>query len=423
MHFDDSQLSEFVSITSASPDTAQKYLSRFDTFEAAVESYLDEPNSSPLRAPDIPYSDILIPSPAKKSLIHNTTDNQQSFRYQIQEQENAIKGGGVDQSRLSAILEPCVYSLKTTLDCAKKRAVLARRFLLVSVFDPNALVCAGQNRDVWANADITTLVKERLLFLQLRDSSKEGREFAQIYPRYADWPHVALVDPRTGENMKQWEGKDAGNAEFLHDKISQLLSRHSNPDFGGQKIQKKRRFEQILDKTEDEQIAIAIAASMKGAKSKAKKRRDELVDESDDEDDEPPIDNSDFESVDGDSEEDEFDPDTAEEHCQNEEFATTATECPPSTAADESLPVENPPVAKNIAIVVRTPKQEKLRYELRSCVDCSVLRAKIENDGYPLDSFELVRAYPKEKIDLTRGKTLDCAGIHHHDLFHVQLKM
>ena len=91
MHFDDSQLSEFVSITSAPPDTAQKYLSRFDTFEEAVESYLDEPNSSPLRAPDIPYSDILIPLPAKKSLIHNTTDNQQSFRYQIQEQGSAIK--------------------------------------------------------------------------------------------------------------------------------------------------------------------------------------------------------------------------------------------------------------------------------------------------------------------------------------------
>ena len=283
--------------------------------------------------------------------------------------------------------------------------MLAKRFLLVSVFDPNALVCAGQNRDVWANPDISTLVKEQLLFLQLRDSSKEGREFAQIYPRQGEWPHLALVDPRTGENLKQWEGKDAQNAEILLEQISQLLSRHSNEHFGG-RIQKKRRFEQILDKTEDEQIAIAIAASIKGEKSKAKKRREDQLDESDDGDDEPPIDNSDFESVDGDSEDnDEFDRDASDENCQGEKVATPAAQCASSTAASNSLPVVSP-AAKNIAIVVRTPKHEKLRYELRSCVDCSVLREMIESDGYPLDSFELVRAYPKEKIDLTRGKTL-----------------
>ena len=53
---------------------------RFDTFENAIESYLEDPCSSPVRPPDQPFSDILIQSPAKEKLIHCTTDTTRSFR-------------------------------------------------------------------------------------------------------------------------------------------------------------------------------------------------------------------------------------------------------------------------------------------------------------------------------------------------------
>ena len=42
-------------------------------------------------------------------------------------------------------------SLKTTFDCALKRALLANRFLLVSLFDDNSVQCIRQKRDVWSN--------------------------------------------------------------------------------------------------------------------------------------------------------------------------------------------------------------------------------------------------------------------------------
>ena len=78
----DEAISEFIAITSAPIDTATKYLARFDSFEGAVESYLEDPCPSPTRPPDEPFSDVLITSPEKKSLIHCTIDTTRSFKEQ-----------------------------------------------------------------------------------------------------------------------------------------------------------------------------------------------------------------------------------------------------------------------------------------------------------------------------------------------------
>ena len=63
-----------------SPEVAKKYLARFDSFQDAVQSYLESPSNSPIRAPDRPFDDILIPGEPKTSLIHSTTDLKRSFR-------------------------------------------------------------------------------------------------------------------------------------------------------------------------------------------------------------------------------------------------------------------------------------------------------------------------------------------------------
>jgi hypothetical protein len=88
---------------------------------------------------------------------------------------------------------------------------------------------------------------------------------------------------------------------------------------------------------------------------------------------------------------------------------------------------ETPPVSEisedKIKIVIRTPKHEKIMLELRHNVDCSVMKGKIEAAGYPFTSYELVRAYPRMKIDLSQGQTIKSVGIINQDLFHVQLRM
>lgn len=72
-------------------EVAKKYLARFDSFQDAVQSYLDSPSNSPIRAPDRPFDDILIPGEPKTSLIHSTTDLKRSFRSsQDPSQENKV---------------------------------------------------------------------------------------------------------------------------------------------------------------------------------------------------------------------------------------------------------------------------------------------------------------------------------------------
>ena len=100
------------------------------------------------------------------------------------------------------------------------------------------------------NVEIENLIKTNLSFLQLRQNSKSGEDFQNIYPRAGEWPHCALIDPQTGENLDQWEGDVASNPEASLQKLTKILTK------SGVKLAKKRKFDEITDKTEDEQIAI-----------------------------------------------------------------------------------------------------------------------------------------------------------------------
>ena len=299
-------------------------------------------------------------------------------------------------------------SLKTTFDTAKKRAILTHRFLLVSLFDTNSFRCTKQNRDVWGHDEIGTIIKNNLTFVQIRNNSKEGDDFSKVYPRIDDWPHSAVIDPRTGENLAQWENDEAVEPTIFLQKLTSTIIKCTTSDFGI-RLAKKRRYDEITDQTEDEQIAIAIAASMR-----SKIARNDPIVKNDSDDDAEPIENSDFESIGSGS-------DDGIEHSSSVDV--------PTFNLPETIPIILPQIKSATAIeekikfVLRTPKHEKLVLELRPDADCSVLRDKMNDAGYPLTSYELVRAYPKEKIDLSQGQTLRCVRIAHHDLFHIQLRM
>ena len=55
--------------------------------------------------------------------------------------------------------------------------------------------------------------------------------------------------------------------------LTGVIEKHSSASFGTKPLAKKRKFSEITDKSEDEQLAIAIAASMK--KSKVEKFEDD----------------------------------------------------------------------------------------------------------------------------------------------------
>ena len=47
-----------------------------------------------------------------------------------------------------------------------------------------------------------------VFYFQVYNDSEEGERYTQYYP-VKEWPYIAIIDPRTGENMVTWHKMDA----------------------------------------------------------------------------------------------------------------------------------------------------------------------------------------------------------------------
>merc|ERR1719479_816772 len=78
--------------------------------------------------------------------------------------------------------------------------------------------------------------------------------------KITDWPYIAIIDPRTGENMVTWSKIDSSTFPEL---ITEFLSLHPSLDTPVKEPpRKKMRSENILEMDEEAQMAAAIKASL-----------------------------------------------------------------------------------------------------------------------------------------------------------------
>merc|ERR1739838_816479 len=255
----EARLPEFVELTGVNVEIGKKYMTRFDTFEEAQEVYLDTRDQSPVRKPDQPYAEGLIQSPQKckkERVTKITVDKTQSFK----------------NGTISRRFRPCKLAQAGTFDAVKKKAKYLDKKLLVSLYDESNVSCLEQNCSIWSSARFNAF-GDRLLFYQLKIDSPEGVDFVQMYhSNDTALPHCALVDPRTGVLLSKWNEID------ILDKLEHSL--------GGALNTTNRKRQLLIDQDEDEQIAIALAASMKQVKRRLIERNDSDVEY-----------NSDFESI------------------------------------------------------------------------------------------------------------------------------
>ena len=244
------RLAEFVSITGCDVEIGTKYMRRFDTFEEALEMYLETRDHSPIRKPDAPFNEVLIQSPQKckkERVTKIRVDRTQSF-----------KSGGSRRFR------PCSLAQPGTFDAVKKKAKFLDKKLLVSLYNECNSACTRQNADIWSSVRFNKL-SSKLLFFQLRVDSDEGVDFVKMYHQAETpvLPHSALIDPRTGVLVAKWARLD------MLDELELKLG-----SSGGDQVEtyNPRKRELIIDQDEDEQIAIALAASLKQAKRRLDKK-------------------------------------------------------------------------------------------------------------------------------------------------------
>ena len=147
------------------------------------------------------------------------------------------------------------------------------KWILVNVQDSNIFDCQVLNRDIWKNPQIRDTVKENFIFKQFTKDDPQAANYIRYYFHAVHssdaYPHVAIVDPRTGEQVKVWSGTPVPTAREFLDQLHEFLDRYSlkansrNP-VATRKPEKKKI---DVDKmTEEQMLEMALQNSLEGSK-------------------------------------------------------------------------------------------------------------------------------------------------------------
>ncbi|KAK8748208.1 hypothetical protein OTU49_016372 [Cherax quadricarinatus] len=197
-----------------------------------------------------------------------------------------------------------------TFQAARDAGVSRKRWLMVNVQDSSEFPCQVLNRDVWSNPAVKTIIKEHFIFWQVYHDSEEGQRYMMFY-QVSEWPHVAVLDPRTGECLVTWNKLDA--VTFC-DLVTEFLSAHPGLDENSAppppKKPKLELSDSILEADEASQIEAAIKASLAGDMSNKSSPKtaendgdDDEDDDNDDDDDDDKEDSDTLETFDSDTDE------------------------------------------------------------------------------------------------------------------------
>ena len=184
-------------------------------------------------------------------------------------------GGASEQSSKSNLLADLfrppyeIMSPHLTWSAARDQGKDEEKWILVNVQDPSIFDCQVLNRDIWKNAQIQETIRENFVFLQYSKSDPRGQEYINYYfntqrEREDAYPHIAIVDPRTGEQVKTWSGSPSPKAnEFLMD-LHEFLDRYSLRMDQKNPVQAKRKEKRkdVAEMSEEEMMQMAMQASL-----------------------------------------------------------------------------------------------------------------------------------------------------------------
>ncbi|TVY82562.1 UBX domain-containing protein [Lachnellula suecica] len=196
--------------------------------------------------------------------------------------------GGASESsnkaaRLAELFRP-PFDLMNQIpwDAARDKGKEEAKWILVNVQDPSIFDCQQLNRDIWKNQGIKELVKENFVFMQYSKDDPRGNQYIQYYFPLKDssaaYPHIAIVDPRTGEQVKVWSGPPVPVAGDFLMQLVEFLDRYSldvtkkNP-VAKRKPEKAKSID--VDRlTEDEMLDLALQNSLATTEAAGPKEHD-----------------------------------------------------------------------------------------------------------------------------------------------------
>ncbi|CAN6673606.1 UBX domain-containing protein 5 [Trichomonascus vanleenenianus] len=187
------------------------------------------------------------------------------------------------ESRLAALFRP-PFDLITRVDFerAKDIAQSERKWILVNIQNNREFSSQQLNRDLWSDKRVKEVVRDNFVFLQYDSTSPSGEMYRQLYP-FEDFPHISILDPRTGEQLRTWS-EVPKNTDFI-DALFEFLTNFSlEPGHKNPLAQIPKHKTNVEHMTEEEQIQMALRESLNQKASSSMDEEDDWHEEYSDSD-------------------------------------------------------------------------------------------------------------------------------------------
>lgn len=157
------------------------------------------------------------------------------------------------------------------LEHAREEGKDSKKWILVNVQDPSIFDCQVLNRDLWKDERVVAVIKESFIFLQYSKEDPRGQSYMQYYfaanrDVQDAYPHIAIIDPRTGEQVKTWSGRPVPQAGEFLEALVEFLDRYSLDDAKKNPVAKRKPDQSkkidVARLSEEEQLEMALQASL-----------------------------------------------------------------------------------------------------------------------------------------------------------------
>lgn len=207
----------------------------------------------------------------RESIWTNAENPEASQRDQL---SRTTGGASESSSRAGMLAEmfrpPFEIMSRMGWDQAREVGKEGEKWLLVNIQDPSIFDCQVLNRDIWKHPGIMETVKENFIFMQYTKDDPRGGQYTQYYfqdKENADaYPHIAIVDPRTGEQVKVWSGQPAPKAADFLMQLHEFLDRYSLKASAKNPVARRKpelkKATQVEKMTEEQMLEMAMQNSL-----------------------------------------------------------------------------------------------------------------------------------------------------------------
>lgn len=203
---------------------------------------------------------------------------QASHSFAIREGKLSSEPAAAEKQRKLAAMyaPPTDIMFVGDFQAARQAAKLQKKWLLVNIQADAEFDCHRLNRDVWNDEMVQNIIACNCIFWQQPSVSEEAKTYCRRYDA-TSFPHISLVDPRTG--MKVWSFQGfLGPPEFV-EKITDVTDKISLQDGAPPRLPPPPpRPPQLPPNTsgsEDQMLAAAIAASLEASSNGSSSNKDD----------------------------------------------------------------------------------------------------------------------------------------------------